>query len=56
MTTKVYLVGDMDSPKTNQWSAMTNNWAEAEKLLAEMGLNATHKVIEVGPPRGRKRS
>ena len=49
--TKVYLVGDASSPKTNQWLAMTNSWAECERLKAERGPGATHKVVTV-PPKG----
>ena len=55
MTTKVYLVGDKDAPKTNSWKAMTNNWSEAERLKAEMGPTATHKVVEVKPQRGKRK-
>ncbi len=55
MSTKVYVVGDKNSPKTNQWSHMTNNWEEAERLKREMGPEATHRVVEVKPPhKGRK--
>ena len=47
----VYLVGGAESLKTNQWSAMTNNWAEAERLKLEIGPTATHKVVQVKPQR-----
>jgi hypothetical protein len=53
-TTKIYLVGNADAPKLNQWQAMTNNWLEAEKLLKEMGPTSTHKVVTVAPPRGKR--
>ena len=49
--TKVYLVGDKEAPKKNQWEYMTNNWAEAERLKQEMGPTATHKVVVVPPSR-----
>jgi hypothetical protein len=54
MSTKVYLVGDELSPKTNQWLSMTNNWIEAERLKAELGPKATHKVVEVKERRGKR--
>ena len=53
--TKVYLVGDKDSPKANSWLAMTNNWGEAERLMKEIGPEATHKVVIPKPPRKGKR-
>lgn len=53
--TKVYLVGNERSPNTNQWLAMTNNWSEAERLKAEIGPTATHKVVLVPPKRGKRR-
>lgn len=57
MSTKVYLVGDKDAPAKNQWQAMTNNWAEAERLKRELGPDATHKVVMVEESRrgNRKR-
>lgn len=51
MTTKIYLVGNKDAPKLNQWEAMTNSWSEAERLKGEIGPTATHKVVTVGPSR-----
>ena len=50
--TKVYVVGGPESPKTNQWSHMTNSWEEAERLKREIGPDATHRVVEVH--KGRK--
>ena len=41
MTTKVYVVGDANAPKTNQWEHMTNSRVEADRLAEELG-----KVIE----------
>jgi len=52
--TKIFLIGTQDSPKTNRWEAMTNNWLEAERLKTELGETATHKVVKVQPPRGRR--
>ncbi len=43
---EVYLVGDKDSPKTNQWLAMTDSLEEADKLAADIK-GATRKTIEV---------
>lgn len=54
MTTKIYLVGGPESPKTNSWEHMTNNWSEAERLKAELGPTATHKVVTVGPSRHKR--
>ncbi len=54
MTTKIYLVGGAESPKTNSWAAMTNNWVEAERLKGEIGPSATHKVVVV-PPKAKRR-
>ena len=51
---KVYLVGDKNAPKTNSWASMTNSWEAAEKLLKDMGPTATHKVLDVQPPRGKR--
>lgn len=45
MTSKVYLVGKQGARKANSYEAMTNNVAEAERLMAEMGPNAEQKVI-----------
>jgi hypothetical protein len=54
MTTKVYLIGDANSPKTNQWLSMTDcpNLAVARAL--EVGPEATRKTITVAPPRGQR--
>lgn len=54
MTTKVYLVGGPEAPKTNSWLAMTNSWEEASRLKAEYGPTAQHKVVTV-PPKGSQR-
>ena len=45
--TKVYLVGTEESPKTNQWLAMTNSEAEAKNLLETLEGATTFKTIEV---------
>jgi len=54
--TKVYVMGGPEAPKTNQWLAMTNNWVECERLKAEYGPTATHKVVEVKPPANKRRA
>jgi hypothetical protein len=56
MSTKIYLVGDQEAPKTNRWEAMTNNWDEASRLKTEMGPTATHKVVMVEPKRHTRAS
>ena len=52
---EVYLVGDKDSPKTNQWLAMTASLYEADKFA--LGIKgATRKTIEVKPQyKGKRR-
>jgi len=45
--TEVYLVGSEESPKTNQWLAMTNNMDEVENLLETLEGATTFKTIEV---------
>lgn len=55
--TKVYLVGDKDAPKTNQWLMMTNCPTEAAKYAYDIH-NSTSKTIEVSenrPHKGGKR-
>jgi len=53
--TMVYLVGDKDSPKTNQWLSMSNDLELADKRALEVGPEVTRKTIEVKPPyRGKK--
>jgi len=53
--TEVFLVGDKDSLLNNQWLAMTNSLAEADKLAAEIK-GATRKTIEVKPQyKGKRR-
>jgi len=54
MGDKVYLVGDTNSPKTNQWLSMTDCPDLAEARKAELGPTATTKVIEVSPARHRR--
>jgi hypothetical protein len=54
MSTKIYLVGDQEAPKTNRWEAMTNNWDEASRLKTDLGPTATHKVVMVEPKRGKR--
>jgi len=51
---QIFLIGTQDSPKTNRWEAMTNSWLEVERLKAELGETATHKAIQVHPPRGKR--
>ena len=53
--TIIYLVGDKDSPKTNQWLSMTNDEVLADNRALEVGLEATRKTIEVKPPYRGKR-
>ena len=52
--TKVYLIGDKNSPKTNQWLQMTNDRAAAEAELALAGPDATFKEVTVRAPRRAK--
>jgi hypothetical protein len=54
MTTKVYLVGDANSPKTNQWLSMTNCPTLAVERALEVGPEATRKVVTVAPPRYKR--
>jgi hypothetical protein len=54
MSTKVYLVGPIESLKTNRWEAMTNNWEAAIKLMAEKNPKWVHKVVTVEPPRSKR--
>jgi hypothetical protein len=51
---KVYLVGNAEAPKTNQWDAMTNNADEAQRLKAPIE-GGVIREITVSPPRGGKR-
>ena len=44
---KVYLVGTEESPKTNQWLAMTNDKEEAAKLLESLEGACRMKAIDV---------
>ena len=53
-STVVYVVGDVHAPKTNQWSAMTNNKAEAVRLMSQEGY-VEMKEVKVPPPRRRKK-
>lgn len=55
MATKVYLVGKRGALKANSYESMTNNWAEAERIMKEIGPSAEHKVVTVAPQRGGKR-
>lgn len=52
-TNKVYVVGDDNSPKTNQWQFMTacRETAEAEKTAR--GLTQI-KEVDIRPRRGRR--
>jgi len=52
MTKKVFLIGDKNSPKTNQWLQMTNDRQVAASALAAAGDGATFKEVVV-PPRRR---
>jgi hypothetical protein len=53
-TKRVYLIGDANSPKTNQWLQMTNCKSTAEAALAEAGEGATFKEVTVRPKRAKK--
>jgi hypothetical protein len=55
MSTKVYLVGDKDSLKTNSWLAMTNCLDEVEHLMETLPNATQNKEIEVKPPRSRRK-
>lgn len=52
--TEVFLVGTKESPKTNQWLAMTNSLQERDRLLRELEGAETHKSIVVRA-RGNRR-
>ena len=41
----IYLVGDDDAPKTNQWLAMTNDPQLVEGLMQEVGATRTKSVF-----------
>lgn len=51
MSTKVYLVGDDNSPKTNQWLAMTNCPDEAARIMGEIEEACRIKPITVNKKR-----
>lgn len=52
----VYLVGNDESPKTNQWMAMTPSKETAEEYMREKGLT-TMKAVDTRPKgkRGQRR-
>lgn len=52
MITHVYLVGNSESPKTNQWLAMCSS-PESAAEFAKGVEGATHKTVEVKPRRRR---
>lgn len=49
MTTKVWVVGDANAPKTNQWLAMTNDYEAAKGLLGTLEGATEIKEVEVKP-------
>ena len=55
MSTFVYLVGDAESPKTNQWHAMCASPEAAEEFAATMEGPVTHKTVEVKPRRPQRK-
>ena len=55
MSVTIYVVGPVAALKTNQWSAMTNSFAEVEKLLCERGEYQTYKAVEVRDAKARRR-
>jgi hypothetical protein len=44
---KIYLIGDIDSPKNNSWLAMTNDIKQVEILLDTLEDACTYKSIRV---------
>lgn len=53
MVTKLWLVGDKNATKTNSWLAMTNDEAEAQRLLETLDGATCTKSIDVPPARRR---
>ena len=51
----VYLIGDKNSPKTNQWLQMTNDRQVAASAVAAAGEGATFKEVLVPPARRVKK-
>jgi hypothetical protein len=47
MAVKIFLIGDKDSPKTNNWLAMTNDMEQVAILLDTMEGACTYKSIRV---------
>ena len=47
----VYLVGNADSPKTNQWFSMTDDRATAHFEVQARGEGAVLKEVKVSKPR-----
>lgn len=57
--TFVYLVGDAESPKTNQWLAMCASAEAAAEFAKGVEGPVTHKTVEVKPrrpQRGKRRA
>lgn len=51
----IYLIGDKNSPKTNQWLQMTADLPSFEAALVKAGEGATSKSIQVSKTPVRKR-
>ncbi len=54
MSTYIYVVGAKNAPKTNQWDAMTNNEAEANRLVSEGVEGTVMKRVTVSKPFKKK--
>ena len=54
--TKVYLVGDKNSPKTNQWLSMTADKELALQTQKDAGPEATFKEVTVRPSRTKRKA
>ena len=54
MSKYIYVVGDKNAPKTNQWDAMTNNEAEANRLVSEGVEGTVMKRVTVNKPFKKK--
>jgi hypothetical protein len=47
MAVKIYLIGDIDSPKNNNWLAMTNDMEQVAILLDTLEGACTYKSVRV---------
>lgn len=51
----IYLIGDKNSPKTNQWLQMTADRPSFDAALVAAGEGATFKTVEVSKTPSRKK-